>query len=60
MGNLFFFFFFPVFRAALAAYGGSQVRDLIAAVAASLRHGQIRAVFATYTTAYGSAGSLTH
>ena len=32
---LFFFFgFCPFFRAALAAYGGSQARDLIRAVAA--------------------------
>ena len=37
---LFFFFFlsFCLFRAALEAYGGSQARGLIGAVAASLRH----------------------
>ena len=32
------FFFFGLFRAALVAYGGSQARDLIGAVAASLCH----------------------
>ena len=31
-----FFFFFGLFRAAPVAYGGSQTRDLIGAVAASL------------------------
>ena len=40
------FFFF--FRAALAAYGGSQARGLIGAVAASLRH------------SHSNARSLTH
>ena len=34
----FFFFFFGLFRAALVAYGGSQARDQIGVVAASLCH----------------------
>ena len=33
-----FFVLFCLFRASLAAYGGSQVRDWIGAVAAGLRH----------------------
>ena len=33
-----FFFLFFLFRAALAAYGGSQARGQIGAVAASLHH----------------------
>ena len=33
-----FFFFFCLFRAAPAAYGGSQARGQIGAVAASLHH----------------------
>ena len=35
---VFFFFFFAISWAAPAAYGGSQARGLIRAVAASLRH----------------------
>ena len=35
--HFFFFFFFCLFRAALAAYGGSQARGLIGAGAAGLR-----------------------
>ena len=42
------FFFFLLFRATLAAYGGSQARD------------QIRAASASYTTAHGNDRSLTH
>ena len=34
----FFFFFFLLFRAALEAYGGSQARGRIGAVAAGLHH----------------------
>ena len=34
----FFFFFFCLFRAAPSAYGGSQARGLIRAIAASLSH----------------------
>jgi len=33
-----FFFFFGLFRAALAAYGGSQARGQIGATAAGLHH----------------------
>ena len=33
-----FFFFFGLFRAAPTAYGGSQARGVIGAVAASLNH----------------------
>ena len=36
--SVFYFLFFCLFRAALAAYGGSQVRGPIGAVAAGLRH----------------------
>ena len=65
---LFFFFFFIsflLFRAAPIAYGGSQARGLIRAVAAGLHHSQplqrqIQATSATYTTAHINAGSLTH
>ena len=37
VGVFLFFFFFLSFRATLAAYGGSQVRGQIGAVAAGLR-----------------------
>jgi len=47
-----------------AAYGGSQARGLIGAVAAGLcqSHSNARSnpLSANYTTAYGNAGSLTH
>ena len=47
-----------------AAYGDSQARGLIGAVAAGLRQShskcRIRAASATYTTAHGNTGSLTH
>ena len=36
--ELILFFFFCLFRAAPTAYGGSQARGLIGAVAAGLRH----------------------
>ena len=45
---LFFFFFVFVFRAAPAAYGGSQARGPVGAVDASLHH------------SHSNAGSLTH
>ena len=64
--HLFFFFFclFAFSRAAPMAYGGSQTRGLIRAVAAGLQpepqqHG-IPAASATYTTAHNNAKSLTH
>ena len=60
--------FFFSFRATLAASGGSQARSQIGAVAASLCHSHshshnidvICAASVTYTTADGSARSLTH
>ena len=59
-----FFFASCPFRAAPAAYGGSQARALIRAVAASLccSHGdtRIQAASATYTAAQGNARSPTH
>ena len=60
---LLFFHLFLSFRAALTAYGGSQVRGRIGAVAASLcqepQQHRIRAMSVTYTTAQGNARSLT-
>ena len=60
---LFFFFFFNLFRAAPVAYGSSQARCGIEAVAAGLCHSysnnQIRAVSVTYTTTHSSSRSLT-
>ena len=61
---LFFFLSFDLFRAAPAAYGGSQAKGLIRAVTAGLRQShsnrRIRAASATYTTAQGNTGSLIH
>ena len=64
---LYFFFFFCLFAiswAAPSAYRGSQARGLIGAVAAGRTPGPqqrgIQAVSATYTTAHGNSGSLTH
>ena len=54
-----FFCLFAFSRATPAAYGGSQARGLIGAVATHLQRG-IRAESATYTTAHGNARSLTH
>ena len=63
--GLFFFFFFGLFafsRAAPAAYGGSQARGLIGAIAASLRPQQlqIQAASATSIAACCNAGFLSH
>jgi len=58
--------FFVFSRAAPAAYGGSQARGLIGAVACSChptpepQQCQIRATSVTYITAHGNYGSLTH
>ena len=56
-----YFLFFNLFRAAPVAYGGSQARDLIGAIAASLCHGpqqrQIQASV-TYAAACSNAGSF--
>ena len=54
--HFFFFLSFCLSRAAPVAYGGSQERGPIGAIAA----GQIQAESVTYTTAYGNAGSVTH
>ena len=64
--SIFFFFFwsFCHFLGCSVAYGGSQGKGGIGAVGTSLHHSHsnsgIRAVSATYTTAHGNAGSLTH
>ena len=64
--SFFLFGLFAFSRAAPAAYGGSQDRGPIGAVATSLHQShsntrsEIRPVSATYTTAHGNAGSLTH
>ena len=55
---IYLFIYFGPFRAAPAAYGGSQFRGRIGAVAAGLHH--IRAASAIYTRAHGNARSLTH
>ena len=60
---LFFFFFFLLFRAKPKAYGSSQARGWIRAVAASPipqpQQCRIWAMSLTYTTAHANAGSLT-
>ena len=59
---LFLFFGFCLFRATLAAYGGSKARGQTGTVAAGLHHShsnvQIQAASATYTTALNNARSL--
>ena len=60
---LLFFFFFFLFRAVPTAYEGSQARGLRGDVAAGLHHSTAapdQSVSATYTTAQGNTGSLTH
>ena len=54
--SFFFFFFLSFSRATPMAYGGSQARGLIRAVAVAYA----RAESVAYTTAHGNAGSLTH
>ena len=56
---LFLFFVCFLFRAILEAHGSSQSRGRIGVAAAGLQH-RIWATSATYTTAHGSARSLTH
>ena len=64
--NSFFclFVFFNLYRAEPVAYGGSQVSGRIRAVATGLCHSHNNArselCLRIYTTALGSAGSLTH
>ena len=52
------------FRPVPMAYGDSQARSLTGAIAAGLSHSHsqlgIQAVSATYTTAHGNIGPLTH
>ena len=59
-----FIYVFSLFRATLAAYGGSRARDLIGAAATGLcqSHSNVGSepVSAAYTTAHSNAGSLTH
>ena len=58
---IFFFFFWSVpFRAAPTAYGDSQARDQIGAVAAGLHHGHSNATSVTDTTTHSNARFLTH
>ena len=59
---LFFLFFcaFVFFSATPTAYGSSQARGQIGALVAGLRHSHSNTRSATYTTAHGHAGSLTH
>ena len=60
----FFVCLFLLFKAAHAAYGSSQARSQISAITAGLDHSHSnswdQAMSATYTTALGNAGSLTH
>ena len=61
--NFLFFFFLVFSRAAPTAYGGSQARGLIRALAAGLHHSHSNAwseLCVTYITAHGNARSLTH
>ena len=55
----FFVCFVLLFRAACTAYGGSQARGRIESTPEPQQFG-IQAASATYTTAHGNAGSLTH
>ena len=61
---IYLFCLFAISWAAPVAYGGSQARGRIGAVATGLHQSHskrgIQAVSATYTTAHGNAGSLTH
>ena len=63
-GNVFVCSFCFLFRTALSAYGVSQARGPIGAVAASLHHSHSntgsKPWSATYTTAHGNARTLTH
>ena len=58
------FFFFVFFRVTPMAYGDSQARGIIRAVAGQptpeLQQRGIRAATLTFTTAHGNARSLTH
>ena len=54
---LLLFFFFGLFRATPATYGGSQARDCIGAEAAGLYY-RTGAVSENYTRAHGHDGSI--
>ena len=60
--GVFFFFYIFVFSGHTPmAYGGSQARGPIGAVASGLRHSHsIRATSSTYTTTHGNTRSSTH
>ena len=61
--NCCYFFLFFFFTATHAAYGSSQVgveSELQLPAYATARATLDGATFATYTTAHGNAGSLTH
>ena len=62
VGNHFISFssFWVFFRATPMAYGGSQARGPVGAVAAGLHHSHSIAGFKTYIIAHGNARSLTH
>ena len=56
--KIFFLYLLLFSRATPVAYGGSQARGLIRAVAAGLSQSHRASV--TYSTAHGNAGSPTH
>ena len=56
--TIFFLCLFAFSRAAPAAYGCSQARGRVGAVATGLH--QSHSNSGSYTTAHGNAGSLTH
>ena len=62
--SLLFYVIFLLFRATLTAYGGSQAWGRIGATAAGPCYSHSNAgaepASATYTSAHGNAGSLTH
>ena len=63
MNRTVFVLFCLFFRAAPTAYGGSQARvksELQPLAYTTATATQIQAASATYTTAHGNAGSLTH
>ena len=55
-----FGYFFAFSGATPTAYGSSQARGLIGAVAAGLHHSHSNAISETSITAHGNTGSLTH
>ena len=61
---IYFFGLFAISWAAPVAYGGSQARGPIRAIATGLHHSHsnagIRAASVTYTIAHSHVGSLTH